>query len=77
MFFYYFSDPTARLEATATFSNFLLDDFDHCDSLSTSMKQAGRLSGGPQLPVTKRPHFASEQKGTSCHNPGKKRFMYY
>jgi hypothetical protein len=36
--FDYFFNPTTRLEDTATSNNFLHDDFDHCDILSTPVK---------------------------------------
>ncbi len=48
VFFDYFSNPTAHLEATVTFSKFPDDDFDHCDILSIPVKQARKLPGGPQ-----------------------------
>jgi hypothetical protein len=73
VFFDYFSNWTARLEATATSSLFPRDDFDHCDILPPPMKQAQRLPGGPRWPVTKHPHFSLEQKWNPCHNPGKKK----
>jgi hypothetical protein len=43
-FFNYFSDPTACLEATATLSNFLHGDFDHCDILSTLRETSRKAS---------------------------------
>ncbi len=43
-FFDYFSDPTIHLEATATFSNFPRDDFDHCDILSTLCETSPKAS---------------------------------
>ncbi len=42
--FDYFSDLTARLEATATFSSFLPGDFDHCDILSTPRETSRKAS---------------------------------
>ncbi len=44
VFFYYFSDPTARLEAAATFSSFSRGDFDHCDILSTPCETSRKAS---------------------------------
>jgi hypothetical protein len=43
-FFDYFSDPTARLEATVTFSSFLHGDFDHCDILSSPRETSQKAS---------------------------------
>jgi hypothetical protein len=44
VFFYYFSDLTACLEATATFSSFPHGDFDHCDILSTPRETSRKAS---------------------------------
>jgi hypothetical protein len=43
-FFDYFSDPTARLEATATFRSLPRGDFDHCDILSTPRERSRKAS---------------------------------
>jgi hypothetical protein len=42
--FYYFFNPTTQLEVTATFNNFVHDDFDHCDILSNPRKTSQNAS---------------------------------
>ncbi len=49
-------------------------DFGHCNISPIPHQTSQNIPGGPWWHVTKRPHFDSEQKWTSCHNPGKKRW---
>jgi hypothetical protein len=70
----YFFNPTTRLEVTGTFPR---NNFDHCEIFSTPRETSQKASRCSRWHVTKRPHFASEKKWTSCHNPRKKRWMSY
>ncbi len=59
-FFDYFSDPTARLEATATFSSLPRGDSDHCDILSTPPWK--KLPGGSPVTCDKTSTFRFRAK---------------
>jgi hypothetical protein len=48
-------------------------DLDHYDISSTPCQRSQSTARYPLLTCEKRPHFASEEKWTSCHNPGKKK----
>ncbi len=72
-FFNYFSNLTARLEAIATFSNFLRDDFNHCDILSNPRETSPKASRLSLVTYDKTSTFRFRAKVDILSQPRKKK----